>query len=124
MFLAIFLVFIVSWGVAQYGLLYPNTELSPWLIRDILILPYWQMYADLHKDSVIQAPPYEMGEEDSCTNDPELYSNYTKIRCPDKRTNWIVLLLLMGYLLLTNLLLFNLLIAIFAKTFDEIEGMS
>ena len=64
-----------------------------------------------------------MKNEDECTNDEELYSNYTMLRCSDRKTNWIVSLLLMVFILLTNLLLFNLLIAIFSKTFEKIEGM-
>ena len=81
------------------------------------------MYSDLNKDKAIQAPPYDMVGGEDCTTDPELYSNYSMVRCSDPATNWIVLLFLMGYLLLTNLLLFNLLIAIFAQTFEKIEGI-
>ena len=64
-----------------------------------------------------------MISEDDCTTDEALYSNYTKVRCADKNVNWIVLIFLMGFILLTNLLLFNLLIAIFSKAFEKIEGI-
>ena len=121
-FLAVFLVFMVSWGVTQYGLLFPETEFRIELIRDILILPYWQMYGDLHKDSVLQAPPYDMPEDGACTDDINLYTNYTQLRCSDKRFNGIALIFLAFYLLITNILLFNLLIAIFSSTYGKIEG--
>ena len=116
------LVFIIAWGVAQYGLLYRQTELSGWLLRDILTIPYWQMFYDLNRDTLIQAPPFYKLEEGACTNDPELFSNYTMLRCADENTNWIVDLLLIGYFLISNMLLSNLLIAIFAVTFQKIQG--
>ena len=121
-FLAIFAVFVISWGVAQHGLLFPQSKFRWELFRDALILPYFQMYIELYTQ-VIQSPPYDTGDEESCTNDPDLYLNYTNLRCPDSRTNWIVLLFLMVFMLLTNLLLFNLLIAIFSQTFEKIEGL-
>ena len=113
--------FVIAWGVVQHGLLFPGSELRIELLRDTMVLPYFQMYIEPYLD-VIQSPPYNMGEENRCTEDPALYLNYTKVRCADKETHWIVLILLMGFMLLTNLLLFNLLIAIFSQTFEEIEG--
>ena len=53
-FSAILLVFLVSWGVAQHMLLYSDSRLSGWLVRDILVLPYWQMHNELYKESVIR----------------------------------------------------------------------
>ncbi len=120
--MAIFAVFVAAWGVAQHGLLFPNSAFRVELLRDVIILPYFQMYIQTYSDSAIQAPPFDMPGEGDCTDDPEIYSNYTEKRCADKRTNWIVLLFLMVFVLLTNLLLFNLLIAIFAQTFEKIEG--
>ena len=116
-------VFVISWGIAQYGLIFPHSTLSAWLFRDVFVLPYMQMFVDLHSQEVLQAPPYDMLGAEVCTDDPQLYSNYTLIRCSDKSTNWIALLFLMGYLLITNLLLFNLLIAIFSQTFAKVQGI-
>ena len=113
----------ISWGVAQHGLLFPNSPFSIQLLRDVLVAPYFQMYIQLFNEKAIQAPPYDMPGDGECTDDPDLYLNYTKMRCADKKTNWIVLLFLMVFVLLTNLLLFNLLIAIFSQTFEKIEGV-
>ena len=41
-------------GVAQFALLFPKSEMSGWLIRDVLILPYWQMHMNLYQDKVLQ----------------------------------------------------------------------
>ena len=112
----------MAWGIAQYGLLYPHAQLNYWTVRDILVLPYFQMYPELYSREAIQSPPYDMIREGECSDDPLIYRNYTALRCADKRTNWIVLLLLMAYILITNLLLFNLLIAIFTSLFEDIQG--
>lgn len=61
------------------------------------------MHNELYADSAIRAPPYDMKQEDDdCTNDPSLFGNYTMIRCPDKRTSWIVMILLSFYVLFCN----------------------
>lgn len=61
-----------------------------------------------------------MGGE--CTNDENKYLSYEKVRCADPHTNWLVAILLAFYVLITNLLLFNLLIAIFTTTYEKILG--
>lgn len=61
-----------------------------------------------------------MGGE--CTNDENKYLNYEQVRCADPHTNWFVVILLALYVLVTNLLLFNLLIAIFTTTYEKILG--
>ncbi len=121
--MAIIVVFIVAWGVAEFGLLFPHTAISGWTIRDILIVPYFQMIPELYAKEAFQSPPFDMIHEGDCTDDPELYGNYTQIRCSDKRTNWIAVIFLTGYILLTNVLVYNLLIAIFAATFEAIHGI-
>ena len=37
-------VFVVAWGVVQHGLLYQDSMLTIWLLRDVIVLPYFQMY--------------------------------------------------------------------------------
>ena len=60
--------------------------------------------------------------ETSCSKGSADSDNYEMVRCPDTRTNWVVMIFLVFYVLLTNLLLFNLLIAIFTSTYEKIEG--
>lgn len=50
----IMLVFLVGWGVAQYALLFPHSAASPWLVRDLITLSYWQMHTELYAQRVIQ----------------------------------------------------------------------
>ena len=45
-----------------------------------------------------------------------------QVRCADRKTNSIVMIFLAVYVILTNLLLFNLIISIFNKAIEDIEG--
>ena len=122
-FMSIFVVIFLAWGVAQMVLLYDPSPTSLQELLPIIFLPFFQIFAKIYGKAV-QSPPFNMAKEnDDCTNEPELYSNYTKVRCSDRNTNWIAMIFLMGYLLLSNLLLINLLVAIFSQTFAKIEGI-
>ena len=119
------MVILGAWGIAQYSLLFPHSVLQITLFRDVLLLPYFQMQGEYYLD-IIQAPPFDMPGPGgkTCTDDPEFYSNYTELRCPSRTSNQIVTLFLVFYILITNLLLLNILLAIFNTTFSRIEGMS
>ena len=67
-------------GVAQYALLFPHSRLTWALLRDVLTLPFWQMLMATRSDTVLQAPPFDMHGAGLCTNDENLYSNYTMVR--------------------------------------------
>ena len=60
-------------------MLFPHSTPTWALLRDLLTLPYWQMLLNTRSDTVLQAPPFDMGGADKCTNDEELYSNYTQV---------------------------------------------
>ena len=129
-FLAILLVFVAGWGISQYAILYPEVEWSNDFlflaqhVASALALAYYQMFGEMYTDNVIRSPPFDMPDNDEwCTNDPLLYRNYTQLRCPDKKTNWLVFAFLTVFMILTNLMLFNLLVAIFNYAFNKIQGM-
>lgn len=46
-FVMIFAVVLVSFGIIMQANLYPNSELKFALLRDVVNLPYWQMYGEL-----------------------------------------------------------------------------
>ncbi|VDD83162.1 unnamed protein product [Mesocestoides corti] len=66
---------------------------------------YFQMFGDFSLDTL-------QGEDRNCQNG----------MCPTKTSRWLVPIMLGFYVLLTNILMFNLLIAI--KTYEEIESAS
>ncbi|KAH9518536.1 hypothetical protein Btru_017091 [Bulinus truncatus] len=116
MFVMILMVFLLAYGVASQGLLYKNRK-SDWIIlKDVLYFPYWQLFGELFLD--------ELETDGYCTAELKQTLNVTLI--PDdlnscRTYNWLVPLLLALYLLVGNVLLLNLLIAIFSHVFDTVE---
>lgn len=121
-FMILMFVLVFGWGVAQFSLLFPNSLPRLSIIRDFLVLAYWQMQGDLRTDVIGQRPydAYDM----ECTDDPELYGNYTMPRCPSEVGQAIVPVMLAVFVLCTNLLMFNLLIAIFNYSYEKVKGKS
>ncbi|CAC5379454.1 unnamed protein product [Mytilus coruscus] len=116
-FFALFALFIFSFGIIYQAILFPNSLSSPWeLFKDLIYLPYWQMYGELNIDQIEGKEPSE------CTSDPVLYTNGTLPRCAQK--SQFSSLILATYLVLTNIVLVNLLIAMFSRTFEKVEDNS
>ena len=141
-FLCILVIFILSYGVASQALLYPNSEPSWSLLNDIIYKPYWQMYGELFLEElegtnvlslflyrifliVVQLPDglsillrllfivsfytISTGDVEGCTYNTTAEPDLN--RCP--KENRLVILLFALYMILTNVLLLNLLIAMF-----------
>ncbi|KAK3579276.1 hypothetical protein CHS0354_033354 [Potamilus streckersoni] len=104
-FAVILLVFIVSYAVVSHAILYPNTEFSLNTMIAIFRRPYWNIYGELMLEEV-------EGTQD-CTNVAELYKNGTYPRCPTVSGKYFVPVLMGLYMFMCNILLLNLLIAIF-----------
>ncbi|GFO19154.1 transient receptor potential cation channel subfamily m member 2-like, partial [Plakobranchus ocellatus] len=104
-FVAILLVFIISYAVASEAVLYPESELNWKLFFYLPRKAYWHIYGELFLEDI--------EGENTCTNDPNLYNNYSVLRCPSDVGRYFVPILLGLYILMTNVLLLNLLIAMF-----------
>ncbi|CAG2246288.1 TRPM1 [Mytilus edulis] len=116
-FIALYALFVFSFGIIYQALLFPNSVSSPWeLIKDLVYLPYWQLYGELHLEQI------EGKEPTKCTNNPQLYTNGTMERCAV--TNQYNALMMAVYLVLTNILLVNILIAMFSQTFQTVQDNS
>eukprot|EP00058_Branchiostoma_floridae_P019590 XP_002605080.1 hypothetical protein BRAFLDRAFT_124141 [Branchiostoma floridae] len=96
-FLVILLVFIFAYGVMRHTLIYPNSQTEWSLLLNVSLIPYWQVYGELFVDEVEGTTP---------------------------SGNWLVYVLQGLYMLLTNVLLLNLLIAMFSFTFQKIQDNS
>ncbi|XP_013398789.1 transient receptor potential cation channel subfamily M member 2 [Lingula anatina] len=110
-FFVILMVFVLAYGLASQAILYPNVDLTPVIIVDVLRKAYWQMYGELFLEDI-------EGITD-CTTD--LAGNSTLPRCPSEAGTWVTPILLGLYILFTNILMFNLLIAMFSYTFDKVK---
>ncbi|CAC5383684.1 Fibrinogen-like protein 1,Fibrinogen-like protein A,Angiopoietin-4,Angiopoietin-related protein 6,Techylectin-5B,Angiopoietin-related protein 7,Ficolin-1-A,Angiopoietin-related protein 1,Ficolin-1-B,Ficolin-2,Ficolin-3,Ficolin-1,Fibrinogen C domain-containing protein 1 [Mytilus coruscus] len=116
-FIALYVLFLLSFGIMYQAILFPNSVSSPWeLLKDLVYLPYWQLYGELNLEQI------EGSEPSKCTNDPQLYTNGTMDRCA--KTNQFNALMPAVYLILTNILLVNIIIAIFSQTFQTVQDNS
>ncbi|XP_060575124.1 transient receptor potential cation channel subfamily M member-like 2 isoform X2 [Ruditapes philippinarum] len=105
LFIMVLLIFLLAYGIAHQGLMYHDRSPSWTILKDVLYYPYWQLYGELFLEEI---------ETDSC-----------KPGSLDCRTShWLVPIILAAYLLVGNILLLNLLIAIFSNVFQQIEKNS
>ncbi|KAK3610936.1 hypothetical protein CHS0354_032657 [Potamilus streckersoni] len=115
-FFMILLVFIVAYGISSHAILYPHTAPSLETLTDIFRRPYWNIYGELMLDKI-------EGSVD-CTNDPEVYKTGSQPRCPTESGKYFVPVLMGVYMLMCNILLLNLLIAVFSTTFQKVQDNS
>uniref|UniRef100_A0AAZ3PTT5 Transient receptor potential cation channel, subfamily M, member 3 n=1 Tax=Oncorhynchus tshawytscha TaxID=74940 RepID=A0AAZ3PTT5_ONCTS len=98
-FVIIMLVVLMSFGVARQAILNPNEDPSWMLARNIFFMPYWMIYGEVFADQIDRKPTRGGG-------------------------SWIVPAIMACYLLVANILLVNLLIAVFNNTFFEVKSIS
>uniref|UniRef100_A0A8C1V854 Transient receptor potential cation channel, subfamily M, member 3 n=1 Tax=Cyprinus carpio TaxID=7962 RepID=A0A8C1V854_CYPCA len=124
-FVIIMLVVLMSFGVARQAILNPNEDPSWMLARNIFFMPYWMIYGEVFADQIDRKA--------------DLLLTFTLAPCgqnitteegvivslpPCKTGAWIVPAIMACYLLVANILLVNLLIAVFNNTFFEVKSIS
>ena len=107
-FIVIAVVVLVGYGVALHSILYPFSPLNISLIERILNVPYFQIYGELAVDTILEASANETD---------------TSITVPGFR-NYFGLFLAGIFLLFVNILLLNLLIALFNSSYCRVEADS
>uniref|UniRef100_A0A8K9V9Z9 Transient receptor potential cation channel, subfamily M, member 1a n=1 Tax=Oncorhynchus mykiss TaxID=8022 RepID=A0A8K9V9Z9_ONCMY len=111
-FVVIMLVVLMSFGVARQAILHPD-EIPTWrLARNIFYMPYWMIYGEVFADSI--DPP--------CGDN--MYDEDGKKLPPCIPGAWLTPAIMACYLLVANILLVNLLIAVFNNTFLEVKSVS
>lgn len=105
-FVVLLLVVLLSFGVCRQSILYPDKEPSWFLVREIFFQPYFMLYGEVFADTI--DPP--------CGDDPGLE------KC--QMGQWITPAVMAMYLLVANILLINLLIAVFNNIFNEVNAVS
>jgi len=106
-FLLIMVIFLLAYGVAQQAILYPNETASWSMLSRIFFRPYFQVYGELFVD-----PPDTLSKTSTAFDTPR----------NDEHGDTIVLFIMAFYLLVANILLLNLLIAIFNNTFSSVQA--
>ncbi|XP_041363122.1 transient receptor potential cation channel subfamily M member-like 2 isoform X2 [Gigantopelta aegis] len=115
-FFFILLLFVLSFGVAYHVNIFPNSPVSWGILKNVLLMPYLQIYGELFLEKI------EGEDSPSCTRNQTIWQEVPDMRCPEE--NDLSTVLLAVYMLLTNILLVNLLIAMFSCTFNTVQENS
>ena len=130
-FLVYFVIFGLAYGISTQALLYPNEWRIGEVFYEVLYVPYYSIYGELFNSerSSYGHAGDALSPGDDCydtvgmtvtnaINDTERIQQ----RCPNIKLS--VELLESIYMLIANVLLLNLLIALFSSTFGKIETMA
>ncbi|KAG8181944.1 hypothetical protein JTE90_000055 [Oedothorax gibbosus] len=109
-FFLIVAVCILCYGIGRVALLHREKQPFWPVFTEIFSLPYWHLFGelDLDEDSAGRFP--------TCEEDPS--------SCHQSPHAWIVPIMLAVYMLIGNILLVNMLIAVFTHVFDEVNANS
>ncbi|XP_011703742.1 PREDICTED: transient receptor potential cation channel trpm isoform X2 [Wasmannia auropunctata] len=105
-FVVLLLVVLMSFGVARQAILNPNSEPKWRIVRDIFMEPYFMLYGEVYADNI----------DPDCGDEPGM------VQCLPGR--WIMPAAMSVYLLIANILLINLLIAVFNNIFNEVNAIA
>ncbi|KMQ88634.1 transient receptor potential cation channel [Lasius niger] len=105
-FVVLLLVVLMSFGVARQAILNPNSKPQWRIIRNIFMEPYFMLYGEVYADNI----------DPDCGDEPGM------IQCLPGR--WITPAAMSVYLLVANILLINLLIAVFNNIFNEVNAIA
>ncbi|MBN3304855.1 TRPM5 protein, partial [Amia calva] len=112
-------VWLLAYGVANEALLYPYEARPEWIFRRVFYRPYLHIFGQIPLDE-IDAAKRTMK---NCTTNHELIKLGAE-PCTSGYANWLVIILLVIYLLVANIVLLNLLIAMFSYTFSKVQERS
>ncbi|XP_056652733.1 transient receptor potential cation channel subfamily M member 4 isoform X2 [Monodelphis domestica] len=107
-------VWLVAYGVATEGLLRPQDRDLPAILKRIFYRPYLQIFGQVPQgdmDATLMQP-------ENCSSELGVWAHTPGTptgSCVSVYANWLVLLLLVVFLLVANVLLLNLLIAMFSQ---------
>ncbi|XP_022605701.1 transient receptor potential cation channel subfamily M member 1 [Seriola dumerili] len=124
-FVVIMLVVLMSFGVARQAILHPDEEPTWRLARNIFYMPYWMIYGEVFADSIdrkTRVHLYAMEINPPCGEN--MYDEDGKKLPPCIPGAWLTPAIMACYLLVANILLVNLLIAVFNNTFFEVKSIS
>lgn len=105
-FVVLLLVVLMSFGVARQAIRFPNSEPKWRILRDIFMEPYFMLYGEVYADNI----------------DPDCGEEPSMSECEPGR--WITPFAMSVYLLVANILLINLLIAVFNNIFNEVNAVA
>ncbi|XP_069752796.1 transient receptor potential cation channel subfamily M member 5 [Narcine bancroftii] len=118
-FLFFLSVWLVAYGVATQALMHPNETRVDWIFRHVLYRPYLQIFGQIPLDEIDEV---RMVNRSCVGNGGNVTAGANLPHCINRYANWLIIMLLVIFLLVTNVLLLNLLIAMFSYTFQVVQG--
>lgn len=122
-FLFIAVVVVLGVGIYYHANMWPDhqsiwsDDWNNWRIWSIIYFPYWQLYAELNLETLDGSEPA------NCTKNRTIWENDpSKTGC--SQDDWTVKAIAGIYVLFSNLLLVNLVIAMFSYTFERVQENS
>ncbi|XP_067842996.1 transient receptor potential cation channel subfamily M member 2-like [Heptranchias perlo] len=119
-FLFLLLLAMVAYGVAKQGILIHNEQRLDWIFQGVVYQPYQMIFGEIPND--VSYSGFDLSQCSVNGSDPY------HPKCPEHDgggapifPQWITTILLCLYLLFTNILLLNLLIAMFNYTFQVVQ---
>nr|XP_020461959.1 transient receptor potential cation channel subfamily M member 4-like [Monopterus albus] len=112
-------VWLVAYGVANQALLYPYDPRLDRILRRVFYRPYLHIYGQIPVEEMDVGHQWDK----ICTDNRTLIKDGAE-PCRTESNNWLVVNLLVIYLLATNILLINVLIAMFSDTFSKVQANS
>ncbi|XP_069495749.1 transient receptor potential cation channel subfamily M member 2-like [Ambystoma mexicanum] len=119
-FLFLLAVWIVSYGVAKQAILVHNEDRLDWILRSVVYQPFLTLFGQIPTD--VERSGFDVTKCSPNATD----QNLPKCAYADDAGNplfpeWLTIILLCLYLLFANILIINLLIAMFSYTFAEVQ---
>ncbi|XP_070565949.1 transient receptor potential cation channel subfamily M member 2-like [Ptychodera flava] len=117
-FLMIFVVYFISFGIAYRVLLFPNDVFSLNAVLAVFSVPFWQTFGYMQLEMTEDTP--------GCTTNISLADLDPDIeRCPETQGYPLLVPILIGiFLIMSNILLLNIVIAVFNQTYGSVEEES
>ncbi|XP_063806645.1 transient receptor potential cation channel subfamily M member 2-like [Pseudophryne corroboree] len=120
-FLFLLAIFIAAYGVAKQAILYDNESRLSWIFRNIVYSPYLTLFGQLPTD--VDSLNFNPSQCSQTGNDSSLpLCVYNDGNGNTLFPDWLTIILMCLYLLIANILLLNLLIAMFSYTFSDVES--
>ncbi|XP_072018188.1 transient receptor potential cation channel subfamily M member 5-like [Amphiura filiformis] len=112
--LTIMIILLLAYGMSTTAILYPHTSDPVSLVTSIIYRPYFQIYGELALDSIDVT-----ADDGGCTTNETAIQLDGAMRCPE-HVGWGVFCLAL-WMILSNALLLNLLIAMFSNTYERVN---
>ncbi|CAH2226291.1 transient receptor potential cation channel subfamily M member 2 [Pelobates cultripes] len=120
-FLFLLAIWIISYGVAKQSILVINETRLDWIFRNVIYGPYLALFGQIPTDvDGLNFDPSQCSENGTVPSLPKcVYNDGNGIAIFPE---WLTIILTCLYILFANILLLNLLIAMFSYTFGDVES--